>query len=279
MTYRSITSGLVLACALSLTAAVAAAQDNEPAAQPAAPPAPKGPPPELERFGAVVQAQLATDKEAQASQDRINKLDDETQKLLSEYRKAVADAESYTAYAKNLEVQIKSQQEELAEIERQLLEVETTSREVTPLMQRMLDTLEQFVSLDVPFLLEERTKRVTALKDMMSRADVTISEKYRRIVEAYQVEMDYGRTIEAYESKLGSEDDARTVQFLRVGRIALLYQTLDGDETGYWDAEKKDWVVDNDYSASFKEGIGVAKKARAPEMLIVPVPAPKEAKS
>jgi hypothetical protein len=277
MIYKGIISGLALACAIALGAATAGAQDA-PAAQPVAPPAPKGPPPEMERFGAVVQAQLAMDQEAQASQQRIDSLDDETQKLLAEYRKAVADAESYTTYANQLEVQVKSQQEELANIQRQLLEVETTSREITPLMQKMLSTLEQFVALDIPFLQEERSKRVTTLKEMMDRADVTISEKYRRIVEAYQVEMDYGRTIEAYEGKLGGNDD-RTVQFLRVGRVALLYQTLDGGETGYWDAEKKTWVVDDGYAAHFKEGVAVAKKARAPEMLIVPVLAPKEAKS
>ena len=87
-------------------------------------------------------------------------------------------------------------------------------------MQKMLDTLEQFVALDVPFLLEERSEpRRELLEEMMARADVTLSEKYRRIVEAYQVEMDYGRTIEAYEGKLGDGDDARTVQFLRVGRV------------------------------------------------------------
>jgi hypothetical protein len=114
---------------------------------------------------------------------------------------------------------------------------------------------------------------------MMNRADVTISEKFRRIIEAYQVEMDYGRTIEAYEGKLGEAADARTVQFLRVGRVGLLYQTLDGKETGYWDARQKTWVVDNNYGHSFVEGIAVARKTRAPEMLILPVPAPKEAKS
>ena len=146
-------------------------------------------------------------------------------------------------------------------------------------MQRMLDTLEQFVSLDVPFLLDERTKRVSTLKDMMSRADVTISEKYRRIVEAYQVEMDYGRTIEAYEAKLGSEADARTVQFLRVGRVALMYQTLDGSETGYWDQDARQWVVNNDYRRSFEHAVAVAKKQSAPDLIRVPVPAPKESQS
>ena len=225
----------------------------------------------------VVKEQISADDDARASQARIDQLDDQTQKMLAEYRKALADAESYEGYAKQLSAQIASQNEELAEIERQLGEVDTTSREVLPLMERMLETLAQFVALDLPFLPEERANRVKTLQQMMTRADVTISEKYRRIVEAYQVELDYGRTLEAYEGKLGGGDDARTVQFLRVGRVALLYQTLDGRETGYWDADKKSWVVDDGYRHSFKDGIAVAKKQRAPEMLMVPVPAPRAA--
>ena len=223
--------------------------------------------------------QLASDADSKASQQRIDAIDDETLEMLSEYRRALADAESYAAYSRQLESQVQAQNEEMASIEQQLREMETTSREVLPLMQRMLDTLAQFVDLDLPFLLDERRKRVATLGAMMTRADVTLSEKYRRIVEAYQVEMDYGRTLEAYEAKLGDDSDARTVQFLRVGRVALLYQTLDGRETGYWDAEKKGWVVDDDYRHGFKEGIAVARKLRAPEMLLVPVPAPREAKS
>jgi hypothetical protein len=251
--------GFVLAGSLCIAPLAAAAQ-----------PAP------LER---ALNERIEADAEERASQRRVDALDDATQKMLTEYRRALSDAESYQAYAEQLEAQVRSQDEEQATIERQLLEIETTSREVLPLMQKMLDTLEQFVALDVPFLLEERSRRVAMLKDMITRADVTISEKYRRILEAYQVELDYGRTVEAYEGELAGEGDPRTVQFLRVGRVTLLYQTLDGRETGYWDAERKGWVVASEYGASFQEGIAVARKSRAPEMLILPVPAPKEAQS
>ena len=280
MTHWAIRLGLALAWALVLRPHWAAAEDA-PAAPPpvaaetSAEPA-QSPTRKLDK---AVREQLGSDEQARASQQHIDALDDETLKMLSEYRRAIADAESYATYAKQLEGQVQAQDEEMASINQQLLEVETTSREVLPLMQRMLATLAQFVALDVPFLSEERRTRVATLEQMMTRADVTLSEKYRRIVEAYQVEMDYGRTIEAYEAKLGDGDDARTVQFLRIGRVALLYQTLDGKETGYWDAEKKGWVVENDYRHGFKEGTAVARKLRAPEMLIVPVSAPKEAKS
>jgi hypothetical protein len=145
-------------------------------------------------------------------------------------------------------------------------------------MEKMIDTLGRFVELDVPFLLEERRSRVATLKQLLGRADVSTSEKYRRILEAYQIEMEYGRTLDAYTGKRGEGDNARTVQFIRMGRIALLYQTLDGDETGYWDAEKKAWVTDAAYARDVKHALSVAKKEGAPDLVMVPVPAPMEVK-
>jgi hypothetical protein len=112
----------------------------------------------------------------------------------------------------------------------------------------------------------------------MSRSDVPISEKYRRILEAYQIEMEYGRTLDAYPGKMGEGSEERTVEFTRVGRIALIYQTLDGNETGYWDQEKKDWVRDDDFRSAARSALAVAKKEGAPDLLMIPVPAPKEAK-
>jgi hypothetical protein len=119
---------------------------------------------------------------------------------------------------------------------------------------------------------------VATLKELLNRADVSTSEKYRRILEAYQIEMEYGRTLDAYTAKLGTEGDARTVQFIRLGRVALLYQTLAGDETGYWDASQKTWVADADYARDVKRALSVAKKEGAPDLVMVPVPAPVEVK-
>lgn len=277
MTNRAIQLGLALAWALASTPSLASAEDAPAAAEAEAGAEPSQSAPR--KFERAEREQLGSDEEARASQQRIDAFDDATLKMLSEYRRAVADAESYDTYATQLEAQVKAQDEEKNSINQQLLEVETTSREVLPLMQRMLSTLTQFVEYDVPFLAEERRRRVAMLQEMMTRADVTLSEKYRRILEAYQVEMDYGSTIEAYEATLGADDGARTVQYLRIGRVALLYQTLDGKETGFWDADVGKWVIGNDYGHAFKEGIAVAKKLRAPEMLIVPLPAPMKAKS
>ena len=138
----------------------------------------------------------------------------------------------------------------------------------------MIDTLEDYVALDVPFLMEERTERVTTLREIMERSDVTVAEKFRRVMEAYSIEMgDYGRTIETYKQTLQIEGGLREVEILRVGRVALLYQTSDGRFTGAWDQAAGDWVELPEYRTQVREGLRMAKKARAPTLLFLPVAA------
>jgi uncharacterized protein DUF3450 len=258
---------------LAIVGCVAQAQAQAQTAQPAAPAAATAPA-APGKLSAAMAEQAAANKDAAASQQRIDQLADQTQDMVTRYRQAISDTESLKKYNEQLAIQVKSQGERMASMKRQLADIESTQRDVLPLMQKMIDTLEQFVALDVPFLKEERARRVASLKQMMARADVSTSEKYRRILEAYQIEMEYGRTLEAYEGKLGDGDAARTVDFVRMGRVALMYQTPDGKETGYWDAKEKKWVVDGQYAHDVREAIRVAKKQGAPDLLWAPVPAP-----
>ncbi len=224
----------------------------------------------------VVQAQIAADQDAVASQKKINELDDQAKEMLQKYNLLVAEAASMNNYSDQLQLQVKDQGDAIASYNQQLVDIEHTAREVMPMMQRMLDQIDRFVELDIPFQLEERRGRIQKLKDVMGKADVAISEKYRRIVEAYQIELDFGRTLESYDGKLEGDAAGRTVKFLRIGRVALLYQTLDGEETGYWDNDKKGWVVDNHYREAMMEGVSVALKEGAPELIEAPVHAPQD---
>jgi Protein of unknown function (DUF3450) len=226
-----------------------------------------------EKVKTVISEQVKAEQAAMASQKKVEQLDDEASKAIADYRQAVAEAASLKAYNDQISVQVKSQADQIADMTQQLDEIATTSREVLPLMDKMLNTLVEFVSLDTPFLQEERKNRIAQLQLMMGRADVSTSEKYRRLVEAYQIEVEYGRTIEVYEGQVGD----KTVEFLRAGRVSLMYATLDGKETGYWDADTKKWVVDNDYRDAMKAGLKVAKKQAAPDFLDVAIHAPKEA--
>jgi chromosome segregation ATPase len=224
-------------------------------------------------------AQAQVDRDAAESQRQIDAMRERTQDAEARADQANAEAESLERFNRALEEQVRTQEADLASLNRQLVEIETTNREVQPLMQQMVDTLARFIELDVPFLIEERTERVRNLQNLMGRADVTISEKYRLILEAYQIELDYGQTFEAYEGRLGEGADARTVEFAKLGRVSLMYRTLDGTETGYWDANQRMWVVDNSYLDTIEAAIRVARGDDTADLLIVPVPPPQEVRS
>jgi hypothetical protein len=151
-------------------------------------------------------------------------------------------------------------------------------RQVMPLMLRMIEGLDQFVELDVPFLLEERRNRVAFLKTLLERSDVTVAEKFRRLLEAYEIENDYGRTIEAYKGTLELDGASREVDFLRVGRVALLYQTVDAEIYGMWDQANRTWApLPGEYRNQIRAGIKVARKQVAPNLLMLPIAAPENA--
>jgi hypothetical protein len=146
-----------------------------------------------------------------------------------------------------------------------------------PLMDRMIAGLEQFVALDVPFLEEERKNRVQNLQSLLERQDVSVAEKFRRVMEAYQIENEYGRTIENYKGSLEIGGLVREVDFLRIGRVTLVYQTTDGQSQGVWDQGSGQWVaLGSEYRNRIRQGLRVARRQIAPELLLLPVPAPED---
>jgi hypothetical protein len=224
----------------------------------------------------TVQTQAQINDAAARSQTTVNQVADETQRLLEDYLQTKEQTDRLRIYNQQLMTLIRNQQDDIASINKQMKDIEVVEKEIIPLMLKMADTLGQFVKLDVPFLLQERTDRVTNLREMMDRADVTISEKYRRVMEAYQIETDYGRSIEAYRGNLKNEDGSeRAVDFLRVGRLLLAYQTIDREETGYWNKAEKKWeVLGGGYAGAIADGLRVARKQTAPDLINLPITAP-----
>ncbi len=221
----------------------------------------------------AIQTETSTVSASVKSQQKINRVHDKTQQMLNRYRAALHQTKSLKIYNQYLQDMLKSQQQEMQSLEEQLKNIDTTQQEIVPLILSMLQSLEQFVALDMPFLPEERRQRIKRLKAMVQRADVTNAEKYRRILEAFQIENDYGKTIEAYRGDLNMNGVTRSVDYLRLGRVALYYQLLDGSETGFWNKEQKQWQVLNDYRSAVTKGLRIARKQMAPDLLTLPVPA------
>lgn len=212
------------------------------------------------------------------SQKKIDQIDDQTQQLVSQYRNKLQQLESLNAYNRQLNHLVGQQQIEQRRLENEIRQLLETEREILPLIERMTLALEQFIALDIPFLPEERSIRITELKDLIQRPDISTAEKFRRVLEAYQIENEYGRTLEAYQGTLTSEQQVkRTVDFLRIGRVLLLYQSLDGEQTARWSQDTGNWLPLDETQFSkteIKRAFQIARRQASPDLLMLPVPAP-----
>lgn len=185
------------------------------------------------------------------------------------YAEAVTAARTAERYNAVLQQQLNSQQSRIASLEEQLSRIDAMVNDVEPLLQRMFSELEQFVAGDVPFLKEERDTRIERLRGLMSEVDRPAAEKFRRLLEAYNIEMEYGRTMDAYKEMLDGEE----TEFVRLGRVTLMYRKASG-EAGYWDNQQKAWVRDQAHARSIQQALEIANEITAPDLITVPVPAP-----
>jgi hypothetical protein len=239
-------------------------------------------------FSAPVFAQATVDQviaagekradEGAAEQQRVEQIAAQTDKLLADYNTLSKVVDGLITYNSLLQRQVDNQEIEKAALAESIDNVALIERQIVPLMTRMLDGLEEFIALDTPFLMTERTERLERLREMMERSDVTSAEKFRRVIEAFQIENDYGRTIEAYKGTVPIDGNQQEVDFLRIGRVALAYQSVGGGHTGAWDPETRQWVELDpaEFKNQVADGIRVARKQIAPDLLVVPVAAPVE---
>jgi len=229
--------------------------------------------------GQVLERSIQTEeriaRDAAQAQAQINEVVDETDEIVAEYRQLLGEIESLRIYNELLQRSVDNQEDEIANINRQLANLEQTNRDVVPLMIEMAEMLPRLIRADVPFRLDERLGSAQDLIDALDRADVTTSEKYRRILEAYQTEIELGRTTEGYRGQLPG---GQRVDFLRIGRTLLFYQTLDGSVTGWWNPNSRRFEeLDDRYRIPVSDGLAIAKNQVAPDLVRLPVPAPSEA--
>ncbi len=210
--------------------------------------------------------------DSQKSQQLIDELSDDARTVYLEYREQLKINEGLTVYNAQLQEQIDFQNQELAKLNKSIDNVTLVERQIMPLMMQMVKSLEQFIDADLPFSMSERQDRIAFLNSALLRSDVSISEKYRQVLEAYLVEIDYGRKIESYQDTLAIEGVDREVDILRIGRTVLAFQTLDQSITGVWNRTKKDWeVLDNSYKNPIRNAIRMARKQVTPDLTVLPI--------
>ncbi|MDA9248276.1 DUF3450 domain-containing protein [Gammaproteobacteria bacterium] len=206
------------------------------------------------------------------TQEQIVKLDETTRILLADYQATSKEFDSLKLYNDQVQKIINSQIEEIENIILKIDELDKTNQRIVPLMLKMIDGLENFVLLDLPFLMKERSTRVLNLKETMDRGDISTSEKFRLITEAYKTELEYGRTIETYRDNILIDDVETSADFLRVGRIALTYLTVDGNKGGYWDTQSSSWQkASSSIRRATADALKIASKQAPPALIKIPL--------
>ena len=221
---------------------------------------------------AVIDAERTLQASERRAQARVDKLADEQEAMVSEYLGLVdeaADLERYNARLKSL---VAEQQNRIDSFATRLAAAEDTRRDIVPLLERMLETLARFVAADIPFLITERNARLDMLRTTLNEPALAVAEKLRRILEAYQVEMAYGRTIEVYRGTIALDGSQQLVDLLRIGRVTLLYLSLDGASVGLWDTTQQAFrPIDARFAPPVSHAMRVARKEAPPTLLSIPM--------
>jgi hypothetical protein len=210
---------------------------------------------------------------AAASQGRIDATQSEIDKLVSEYKRQLKVIDGLKVYNQLLQTQLDAQVSDMDKLRNSIDEVAIIERQITPTMMKMLEALDAFIQRDVPFLMDERTTRIERLRDAVQSANVTTAEKFRAVLEAYNIEGDYGRTIEAYNTTLNLDGANREVSMLKIGRIALIYQTADRSMNGVWNQSSRSWeaITDEEFRNHIAKGLQIAREQVAPDIIMIPL--------
>ncbi|MDR1452283.1 MAG: DUF3450 domain-containing protein [Helicobacteraceae bacterium] len=221
----------------------------------------------------VIDQNAANMQNAAALQAKIDALDDEAKTFFDEYRQITRQIEIQERYNAEIEKLIASQNIETKSVKQQISAVEETIRGALPLISKMIESFESLVDYDLPFLPNERADRAAKLKALTNRSDVSAAEKYRVVLEAYAIESEYSRTIEAYAGEL---QDGRAVDFLRLGRIGLYYLTRDYSEAARYDMDANSFLpLNSSDKDALIDAIKIAKKEKIADLIVLPLAAPK----
>ena len=206
------------------------------------------------------------------AQEKIEELDEISKKVYFEYKDTLNEYKSLKNYDDQLSEIIDAQFREITNINQQIDSLDDINIDILPLLKTMIDTLRKVIDLDIPFLKEGRVQRVNNLDELLLRADITTAEKFRKVFEAYQIEADFGKTIENYPGYITLNNNQIAVDFFRLGRLGLFYRTPDGNETGFWNLGSNDWSHEGgSLDKNIKAALDISNRQSPPNFITLPL--------
>ena len=234
--------------------------------------------PAMAQFKPALNESQRIAQESKSSQQRIDQLDEETSRLVNDYRANLKQLEAAQRYNASLTRNVAAQERQMSRLRADIDNVSGLQKAMQPLMESMLARLGDLVRADLPFLLEDRLGRVDRLGKAMENPDISAAQRYRLIVEAYQIENEYGRTLGAYKGSIDVNGEEITGEFLRIGRVALIFKTSDDSMLKIYDNDQRAYVdLNKSFLPDVRLGMRMAKEQTAPGLLPIPVKAPASA--
>lgn len=216
-----------------------------------------------------------TNQNAVEMQSKIDQNSDQRLDLQTKIEQIKEQIENQTIYQEHLASLVENQTQELKKSDRELSQINQTREGIVPLMYKMLAGLEDMQAQGIPLKNKIRQKRLDDLKHLMTRADISEGEKFRRLLEAYQIEIDYGNKVSRYQDEIKLADgDVREVELLSVGKVALIARSQDHQTQWLWSQEEQAWQpLPSEQIASINQAFDVASGKSAPELIQVPISA------
>lgn len=206
------------------------------------------------------------------SQNKIDNIYEQTLDLLADYRNTIDEGDVLRGYNDHVQRMVDDQKANIASLQEQIDGIDKIKQGVVPLMYKMIDTLENFVELDVPMNLERRKERVEGLRSVMADSNVTTSEQFRLVLESYEIEAGYGTIFDAYQAELDLGDRTITADFVHMGRVALLAQSLDMKNAWVWNKGTSSWdELGEEYLKPITDSIRMARKQLPMDLTKLPV--------
>jgi uncharacterized protein YukE len=162
------------------------------------------------------------------------------------------------------------------ELARRLDESQRLEASLEDTLLAVLGRLERAVANDLPFLPEERSRRLETVRRELGDPAASPADKLRRVLEAVLIETRYGGALEVYQDRITLDgqagdaigdatggDEELSVDVLTVGRLGLFWLTPDMRRGGRWDPAGQAYVeLDGDALEAIRRAVEMATRRR-----------------
>jgi len=212
---------------------------------------------------------------AASSQRQVEQLDDQADNAVREYRAVLQQKDNIELFVAQQDIFRASQESEIASLRRQLGTVEQIKQGMSPMMLKMAAALEDSIRADLPFNINERLARIDSVKSVLGNPNISPAEQYRRVLNAYKIEVTYGMGIDSYEGAHPTKA-GNVVNFIRFGRTSLVYVSKDEKDIAIYNLETKSWDnLEGADAIQLRQATRIAKGEAAPGLVFAPVMAGK----